>query len=613
MISLLAIGSLALVSCSKDDILVSDQETAGVIVVEDDDDDDDAAGNELVAIETDFSPAGSSDADDISLTSFNRLVTVNYSGNSAVVEGYSEEGDLMDVSVSGAGVTISYTGTGNIIYKLSGTTANGYFKLYSSKKQAIWLSDVSITNPAGAAINNQSGKRTFVYVEGTNTLADGASATYSTAADEDMKGVFFSEGQLIFSGPASGTNSLTVNAVNSSGKSGVVSDDYVRFLSGATVGVTAGSSAGHGVKVNEYVRIGDGVLNISTKAAMKKGITSDDFVLVEGGNTTITVSGGVAYDSEEKEYKGTAGIKADNYFKMTGGTVSITNSGTGGKGIRAGSETYSGTGKAGVIADSSISGGTLTISTTGSESNDVSSKGIKIGWAVGSESRVTSNDGGITISGGIIKVTSSKSEAFEVKDTFTMTGGELYATSSADDAVNCTSTMDISGGYVYANSSRNDALDANGNLTLSGGYIFAVTTAGDPEVAIDCAEQKTLTIGSGVTMVAYPKLESGASMKQTCYSMSCTAGSWNALHDGSSYIAAFKAPSGVSSVVVSAPSLKSGYKAVTVGASTFCNGIWATSSISGGTSVSLSTYSGGSSGPGGGGPGGGGPGGGGRW
>ncbi|MBR0223132.1 MAG: hypothetical protein IJL93_02540, partial [Bacteroidales bacterium] len=129
---------------------------------------------------------------------------------------------------------------------------------------------------------------------------------------------------------------------------------------------------------------------------------------------------------------------------------------------------------------------------------------------------------------------------------------------------------------------------------------FAVTTAGSPEVALDAntEDRYKLYINSGATVVAYGGIESGASLSQTCYTMSCTAGSWNALHNGSSYIAAFKAPSGCTSVVVSAPSLSKGYKGVSVGSTTYCNGIWATSGISGGSSVSLSTYSGGNSGPG---------------
>ena len=62
---------------------------------------------------------------------------------------------------------------------------------------------------------------------------------------------------------------------------------------------------------------------------------------------------------------------------MTGGTVTITNTGSGGKGLSAGSQDFYSTN--GSLTDSYISGGTLTIKTSGNESNDVSAKGVKIG------------------------------------------------------------------------------------------------------------------------------------------------------------------------------------------------------------------------------------------
>ena len=94
--------------------------------------------------------------------------------------------------------------------------------------------------------------------------------------------------------------------------------------------------------------------------------------------------------------------------------------------------------------------------------------------------------------------------------------------------------------------------------------------------------------------------------------MSCSAGNWNALSNGNTFLAAFKAPSGVSSVAVSAPSLSKGYSGVSVSGTNLCNGVWAADGISGGSSVNLNTYSGGG-GPGGGGHGGPGGGGGFPW
>jgi hypothetical protein len=349
---------------------------------------------------------------------------------------------------------------------------------------------------------------------------------------------------------------------------------------------------------------------------MAKGISTDDYVLVEGGTHMVTSTGGVAYDDEDAEYTGTSCVKADNYFAMTGGSLTIKNTGDGGKGIRAGSYDFDETNHS--LSDSYISGGSLSISVTGREVNDVSAKGVKIGWVTkngsGDHATVTGNAGNLTISGGTISVNSSYGEGLEVKGNLTFDGGETYVTSSSDDAINCQGDLIVNKGFVYAFSSGNDAMDSNGDTKLNGGYVMAICTRGNPEVAIDANTEggKKLYINNGVTLVAYGGLESGYSASQSVYSMTGTAGSWNALHDGKSFIAAFKAPSNISNFIVSAPSLSSGYKGVSVSSEGLCSGVWATGGISGGTSVTLSNYTGGNGGPGGGGPGGpggGGPGG----
>ena len=209
--------------------------------------------------------------DDISNTTFTRMITITWSGGGVTVDGdyYSY------VSVDGADVSVANTGGDeNIVYKLAGTTSSGSFTIASSKKkQAILLSSVSITNPSGAAINNQSGKRTFVVVEGTNYLGDGSSAAYSS--DADMKAVFFSEGQLVFSG--GGT--LTVEAKNQKEKSCITSDDYVRIMESPTLMLTTGSiSAGHGIRGKEYVQLSGGTTVINSAANKKKGIASEGYV-----------------------------------------------------------------------------------------------------------------------------------------------------------------------------------------------------------------------------------------------------------------------------------------------------------------------------------------------
>lgn len=136
--------------------------------------------------------------DNIANTSFDRTVKVIFSDTEGATV---QDADGLTVTVSGNDVTINNPGSSSI-YELSGSTADGFFKLYSAKKQAIRLNGVSIKNPNGAAINNQSKKRTFVVVNGDNSLADGATYT-DTPSIEDEKAAYFSEGQLIFSGTGS--------------------------------------------------------------------------------------------------------------------------------------------------------------------------------------------------------------------------------------------------------------------------------------------------------------------------------------------------------------------------------------------------------------------------
>jgi len=558
--------------------------------------------------------------DNVGLTEFDRTIYVAYSSSGATITGDSNG----IVTVNGNKVVADNTGTDEkVIYELSGTASDGYFKLYSDRKQAIVLNGVSITSSTGAAINVQGtpakpnkGKRTFVVVNGTNTLADASSAAYSTVTssegvEEDQKAVFFGEGQLVFSG----SGSLTINANNKKSKSALASDDYVRFMSSPTVTINAGSSAGHGVKANDYIKVSAGTISATVAADMKKGFKSDSLVRIDGGVTTIKVTGSANYDSEDDEYSGSAGIKADLLFEMTGGTVNITNSGTGGKGIKVGG---SNTDKILVYLTepSKITGGTLNVDVTGSNytKGDVSAKGIKIGWAVkNSNGKTYSNmTGDLEISGGSVNVTCKNNEALEVKKTITVSGGSVFASSSSDDAINSASTFTINDGYVCGLSTSNDALDANGNFFINGGVVMACGKA-QPDLAIDANTEGGFKLYvKGGTLFTLAGLESGASLTQSCYSSSSvpSSGKWCSLTVGSATWA-FKAPSSVSSPLVvsgsSQPTLKTG---VTVsGGTSYCNGyVLYNPTVSGGSSATLDSYTSGSgTGPGSGGnPGGGG-------
>ena len=444
--------------------------------------------------------------DNISATTFARTVKVVYSSGGASVTG----ADGLSCSVSGNDVTITNNGDEVIMYELSGSSTDGFFKLYSSRKQGITLNSLTLTNPAGAAINNQSHKRTFMVVKGTNNIADGSSYS-DEVSTEDMKAAIFSEGQLIFSGDGS----LNVTAT---GKGGITSDDYVRFMDGAT-SVVVNSSAGHGVRGKDAIIVTDGNIDVSVSGTGKKGFSADTLVYIGGGVTKIDVTGSAG--TVDGEVTGSAGIRADVRFEMTGGSLGITCSGSGSKGISSDNVGFFKGGKA-II--------TCTGKNYGSSYSSKSAKGVKF-------------DGNLYFSDNCsVVVNSSSNEGIEAKGLIQITGGTVYSYSAADDAINSGSHMNISGGYVYGRSFRNDGLDANGNMNISGGVVYA-SGAGSPEVALDANTERNykLTI-SGGTVIAFGGIERGSSVSIPYVAVNYSKKTYYSLEGGDTNLMCLKSP-----------------------------------------------------------------------
>ena len=480
--------------------------------------------------------------DDISNTTFTQTVYVTFSENSnASVTGTNED---FNVVVNGNHVTVVYSGDEYVMYELTGTATDGFSKLYSSSKQALTLNGLNLTHPNGAAINVQGtmsdpskGKHTFIVLNGENSLADGTDYS-ATSTGEDEKGTFFSEGQLVFSGEGS----LIVKAL---GKSGIVSDDYVTF---------------------------------------------------NGGTIHVAVTSGVYYDDEDAEYKSTAGIKANDYVKMMSGSLDITNSGTGGKGISCDGNGY-------------FIGGTTTVTVTGSNYGSSGGGGFPGGGNNSTNSKSAKAikfDGNLMFTGGKVVARSTAHEGIEAKGTIAISGGEIYSYSQSDDAINSGGNFTISGGHVYGHSADNDGLDANGNCYIKGGVVFAIGKS-SPEVAVDANTEGGYKLYmEGGTLIAIGGLENNSSLTQSCYQASSWSQSiWYALTVGSTTYA-FKTPSsGGTPLVVSGASTPTLTSNVTISGGTeyFESLFYEGATVSGGSSVSLSSYTGGN---GGGGPGGGG-------
>jgi len=464
--------------------------------------------------------------DNIANTTFNREVIINFNENGdASVTGTNKD---ISVVIAGNDVSVTNNGSETVKYILKGTTSDGFFKLYSSKKQAIVLSNVSITNPGGAAINVQSKKRTFVVLDGSSYLKDGEVDTngdyidQKSSSEEDMKAAFFSEAQLIFSGEGS----LEVNAI---GKSGITSDDYIRIMNNASLSIT--SALGHGIRGKDAIIISGGKYNISVSGVGKKGLTTDSLMYIGGGEGVIDVKG--AAGDVDGELTGAAGIKADCLFVIDDGNLSITASGKGAKGISC-----DGIGH--------FKGGTVNVKVTGSNYGSSSSGGFP-GWGGGQSSSNSNSssakgikfDGDLYFYGSDVTSVASSHEAIESKGVIYIHAGSVYAYSS-DDAINSDNSMKIDGGYVYAQATNNDGLDANGNMYISGGYVYAVGT----ELGLDANTEggSKLYLSDGI-VIAIGGIESNSSITPAMVSVSCAKNTNYALFDGNDLKMAFKTPS----------------------------------------------------------------------
>ncbi len=585
-------------------------------------------------------------------TSFtDNAIHVEYDGSSATVTVAGNVAQYVTPTISGAHVSITQSDdlAEEITYSLSGTSTDGEFYMSGIYKATIELNGLTLTNTtpiySGAAIHIQNGKRIKVKVVNgtTNSLCD--------ATDGTQKGCLYVKGHAEFA--QKGTLNIVGNV-----KHGIKTGEYMT-LKNATINVT--SAMGDGISCAEYflmesgtvkiqgtdddgiqcdidgdaptgettdheeedsgnIYIEGGTINVTVTAAAAKGIKSEGDLRISGGDLTVSTTGGGVWDSDDKKTKASACLSADGNTTISGGTLTLTSTGAGGKGISG---------------DGSLTakGGTVTVKTSGNAVVATSSGSISTVSSSQQLDRYSSDyksspkgiklDGAITISGdAVISVTTTGAggEGIESKTSIDITGGQVTV-NSIDDAINSsyntstngTGDLIISGGCVYVRSTGNDGLDANGNCYIKGGLVYAIG-ATSPELAIDANSEKQKKLYfSGGTLVALGGLESGASLTQSCYSTnSWSKNTWYALTVGDETFA-FKTPSsGGSTLVVSGttqPTLKSGVT-VSDGISLFDEAGYSSATISGGSNVSLSSYTGGGGGPGGGGHG---PGGGGGW
>ena len=327
-------------------------------------------------------------------TSWATTVHINFDGDTAIVSGAPSS---VIVTIEGAHVTVT-SAAKRTRYIVTGTTANGSLKFYSERKFQLQLNGVDITNPHGAAVNNQCGKSLYLVLNaGTvNTLRDGE--TYEMTEGEDQKAALFSEGQILVSGKG-------LLNIYSTGKHCMASDDYVFVRPGTKMYLN--STSGHGIKAKDYVYIKGGVINMEIAADGAKGINCDSLVTIAGGRTTIINTGTSKMETDSlgnTVSTGAAGVKSDHNLTMTGGTLNIKCTGDDAKGVN-------------VAEPFLFKGGELNVVLTGKKAT-VDPKGVKC-------------DTDCTIQGGSFYSCAPNGRAIDVDGNFTVADG--YTTRNDSD------------------------------------------------------------------------------------------------------------------------------------------------------------------------------------
>ena len=580
-------------------------------------------------------------------------VTVSYNGTTATVTVNDSLAQYLTITQSGAHVSIAQSAyvAGEITYTLSGKSSDGEFYMSGSYKATVQLNGLTLTNTnpvySGAAIHIQNSKRINIKV------LDGTTNTLTDAANGSQKGCLYVKGHAEFK--QRGTLTVVGNTSH-----GIKAGEYIS-IKNATINVT--SAVGDGISCNQYFLMESGSVNISgtgddgiqcdLDGETSTGITVDhededsgnfyvsggsiiinsDAIAAKGikcqgdayisGDAVINVvtTGKGEWDSTDQETNAACGLSADGDINISGGTITLKATGSGGKGMKCDN----------VL---NISGGDITVSTSGglyynngtTENTNYTSntdwvdnsyysaaKGIKAGYKDES-GNTTICYGGINISGGTLYVTTTgrNAEGIESKNYLNVTGGETTI-DAYDDGINAAQDLYITDGYLYSRASNNDGIDANGNVVIEGGLIYAIGAA-SPEVAIDAnsEENKKFHFNGGV-LIAIGGLEQGSTLAQTCYqSSSVSSNTWYSMTYGGNVIA-FLTPTvssggsgggpggggNSSGLVVSAPSTPTVKSGVTVSNGTpvfYGPKSYLNATVSGGSNVSLSQYSSGGGG-----------------
>ncbi|MDR3269565.1 MAG: carbohydrate-binding domain-containing protein [Tannerella sp.] len=441
----------------------------------------------------------------IQITKNEGVTVVELKGNSILSDNSSNEENATLISKSGS---LEFEGYGRLV--ISGAAKHAI----ASSKQRITVrgGEITVTSAASDGLHAEVG---FAQSGGSLNIAasgDGIDAGSGTAeitggnikinsSADDTKGIKADAGITV----GGGSIEMTVSGAQSKGigsKADIAINSGDIFI--VTSGVTALEAIGSGyepsyctaIKSDQNITVTGGTIQIESRQTSDggRGISADGDVVIRGGSINITTAGaGKVYTAETgspDSYTATC-IKSNQNILLTGGNITCSSSGTGGKGVNAdGTITFGsqGANNADLILTVGTSGERFLVS--GSSGGGQGGRPGGGGGGFGDNGTDYANpkaircEGNMTVNSGTIYVNCTQKqeggEGLESKSTLTVNGGNIDV-HTYDDCINAATAIVINGGNIFCAASGQDAIDSNGPLTVNGGLTIANGVRGDGE------------------------------------------------------------------------------------------------------------------------------------
>lgn len=348
---------------------------------------------------------------DIDSIVFMPELSISYEGSEASVSIPKSMQPYISVSKQGAHVVITNTNQNNeVCLRLQGESGSGSLTYNGAYKCTFVLSGLKLTNPLGAAMNIQCGKRVaLVLAEDTqNTLTDGVGGS--------QKAALYCRGHLEIEG--SGALTLTGNAAHA-----LSCKEYIQLKKNTGM-ITIAKAIKDAIHCNQYFRMSGGNIRIDKQTAQDGiqvdiDLMDDNFtpkpdpentgdILIRGGEITAVISGETA-----------EGIKAAGKLIISGGHINIQAIGAGSRGMRSDAAMI--IGNEDMETDIKISAAGVRWMNPDDSSDRTRCTGIRA-------------KAGLTINGGTINVTNTgnKSRGIHITGQYQNNGGNVTGEISLD-------------------------------------------------------------------------------------------------------------------------------------------------------------------------------------